>query len=188
MICARMSATLAFLAAVAVVIPARQATALPPVARPTPSVMTPSSRPIHTGFVAVGVSVMPGPYAEVGIFVAPRFVIDFVAQMVLLGFREESLLGMGGEVHLFGHGEQPRHAVTIGGHLMVNPDIPMGKWNNPDQFNARIGWAVDVLVGWRFIAQNGFFFRLQAGFLAPLGEFAREPEPIVARSSIGLAF
>ncbi len=188
MICARTGVMLALMAAVAVVVPARQTSAHPPVARPTPSVLAQPAHPMRSVFFSAGLSLLPGGHVTVGAFVTPRFVIDFVAQTSFFGFEDESLVGMGAEVHLFGHGEQPRHAVTIGGHLMLNADVPLGQWNNPEMFGSSVGWAGDVLVGWRVIAANGFLFRLQAGFIVRVGEVVRDPEPIVARSSIGWAF
>ena len=96
------------------------------------------------------------------------------------------LAGLGGEVHLLGDGDQPRHALTVGGHVLANPLLPVAKWTDPGAEG--IGFGGDVTVGWRFLTDGGFLFRASTGVLIYRGSSGLEAGPTLVSLSAGKAF
>jgi len=153
------------------------AAAGPPPARPT------TERPGRVAYFAAGVGTfLPWAQVQLGMFVAPRIVVEATAG----GYIFNLLTGVGVEVHLLGEGEQPRHALTLGGHLLVNPLRSPSTWANPGA--ETIGIGGDLLIGWRMLTDGGFLLRINAGALIFRGSSGLEAGPSLLNITAGWAF
>ncbi len=165
--------------------PAQAQPQLQPQQRPEPQPHAPAAtadRPNRAFYAMAGVGLLPLVHVEVGAFVAPRIVVEVMTGTYIFNL----LVGVGGEVHLLGEGDQPRHALTLGGHVLANPFLSVSEWIDPGA--EAIGFGGDLLIGWRFLTDGGFLLRANTGVLLYRGSSGLEAGPTVFSLSAGKAF
>ncbi|MCO4764275.1 MAG: hypothetical protein KC502_22375 [Myxococcales bacterium] len=144
----------------------------------------PPARRIRSAYLSAGFgAALPLVHVDVGVFVAPRVVIEATAGLYIFS----PLAGVGAEVHLLGDGEQPTHALVLGGHVLVDPTLGPSEWRSPGAES--LGAGVDLLAGYRFLSDGGFLFRATAGGLVyTTGKQKIEAGPILLSLTFGAAF
>ncbi len=139
-------------------------------------------RPRRSVVFSAGLGLPDLLHAEVGLFVHPRAVLEVSSAIVVFNV----LTGIGAEMHFLGEGAQPRHALTLGAHMLVNPLLAPGDWFTAGG-GETIGIGADMLVGYRFLSDAGFFFRARGGVLVYRAGDATEAGPMLLSISAGWA-